>query len=85
MDVTSGAAVAALLFDLYDVGKVAAVPEKQNEQIQKHDAQIRPLRVLDLCCAPGYVSFLSLFLLSLYNNYTHTMAIVFGVSALNYA
>jgi len=46
MDVTSGAAVAALLFDLYD--------EKRRDT--KADASVKeekPLRVLDLCCAPG--------------------------------
>lgn len=46
MDVTSGAAVAALLLDIYDLldgscQKVKAMNET------------KPLRVLDLCCAPG--------------------------------
>ena len=46
MDVTSGAAVAALLFDLFD----------EKRRVTKSDASVKeekPLRVLDLCCAPG--------------------------------
>jgi len=53
MDVTSGAAVAALLLDLYDLdgGKpiIASTEKKQNGK----DSDASPLRVLDLCCAPG--------------------------------
>ncbi|KAL9182759.1 hypothetical protein ACHAXT_004038 [Thalassiosira profunda] len=50
MDVTSGAAVAALLFDLYDVVR----PDSLDAETGRiaHDAQT-PIRVLDLCCAPG--------------------------------
>ena len=50
MDVTSGAAVAALLFDIYDVVDSAA-PGDKNEK--KTLVTGEPLRVLDLCCAPG--------------------------------
>lgn len=49
MDVTSGAAVAALLFDLYDE-KRRDTKEENIMQICKNE---KPLRVLDLCCAPG--------------------------------
>eukprot|EP00581_Thalassiosira_minuscula_P020138 CAMPEP_0183719090 /NCGR_PEP_ID=MMETSP0737-20130205/12167_1 /TAXON_ID=385413 /ORGANISM="Thalassiosira miniscula, Strain CCMP1093" /LENGTH=494 /DNA_ID=CAMNT_0025948779 /DNA_START=42 /DNA_END=1526 /DNA_ORIENTATION=+ len=54
MDVTSGAAVAALLFDLYDVEKDNVNHEKvqHDEQTKKLERET-PLRVLDLCCAPG--------------------------------
>ncbi len=50
MDVTSGAAVAALMFDFYDVVDPAA-PDKPNEKRKCVSGE--PLRVLDLCCAPG--------------------------------
>ncbi|KAL3774526.1 hypothetical protein ACHAW5_008849 [Stephanodiscus triporus] len=50
MDVTSGAAVAALLFDFYDVVDPAA-PNNQNKKRKPVSGE--PLRVLDLCCAPG--------------------------------
>ena len=43
MDVTSGAAVLALLFDTYDC----------NKSESNRDDNVTPLRVLDLCCAPG--------------------------------
>jgi len=48
MDVTSGAAVAALLFGLFDVHKSAASDEKGG-----HKGNENPMRVLDVCCAPG--------------------------------
>jgi 16S rRNA C967 or C1407 C5-methylase (RsmB/RsmF family) len=52
LDVTSGAAVAALLFDIFD---------RDVQNVMRHEQQQRvvgrvgdaPLRVLDLCCAPG--------------------------------
>lgn len=47
MDVTSGAVVAALLFDLYDVDKSIASDEKKLKDPET------PMRILDLCCAPG--------------------------------
>jgi hypothetical protein len=50
MDVTSGAAVAALLFDFYDVVDPAA-PNNQN--LKRKRVSGEPLRLLDLCCAPG--------------------------------
>ena len=50
MDVTSGAAVAALLFDFYDVVDPTA-PGNQKEKRTLVSGE--PLRVLDLCCAPG--------------------------------
>lgn len=50
LDVTSGAAVAALLFDIFD-------RDVQNEMRQQQQKQRfvdgAPIRVLDLCCAPG--------------------------------
>lgn len=50
LDVTSGAAVAALLFDIFD-------RDVQNEMSQQQQKQCfvdgAPIRVLDLCCAPG--------------------------------
>jgi len=52
MDVTSGAAVAALLFDLFDSGRSSAASDKRGGEVQPHDDGA-PLRVLDLCCAPG--------------------------------
>lgn len=46
MDVTSGAAVAALLFDLFD--------EKRRDTTAYASVnEEKPVRVLDLCCAPG--------------------------------
>lgn len=57
MDVTSGAAVAALLFDdLFDSDKKVASSATNQETQQKMQQQNNlesPLRVLDLCCAPG--------------------------------
>ena len=50
MDVTSGAAVAALLFDLYDLDKSVA---SDDGKVQHEENSKTPLRVLDLCCAPG--------------------------------
>ena len=50
MDVTSGAAVAALLFDLFD----SARPDSRKDE-QSNNSEVTPLRILDLCCAPGYV------------------------------
>ena len=47
MDVTSGAAVASLLFDIYDR------PDGSGKRCDKTDTTKAPLRVLDLCCAPG--------------------------------
>ena len=46
MDITSGAAVAALLLDIYDCD--ASVKKYYKDFDSKHQ-----LRVLDLCCAPG--------------------------------
>ncbi len=46
MDVTSGAAVATLLLDLFDSEK----HELSSENAKEKSA---PLRILDLCCAPG--------------------------------
>lgn len=50
MDVTSGAAVLALLYDTYDCNK-SAKPDDGKESTQ--DDEQPQLRVLDLCCAPG--------------------------------
>jgi hypothetical protein len=47
MDVTSGAAVAALMLDLFDSEK-HAMPSEENAKENS-----APLRILDLCCAPG--------------------------------
>ena len=47
MDVTSGAAVAALLFD-FDSDK----PDSR-QRGQSNNSEVTPLRILDLCCAPG--------------------------------
>ena len=58
MDVTSGAAVAALLFDLFDSEKTETSPETSNEKTL-HCGSCAPMRILDLCCAPGYVFLLS--------------------------
>jgi hypothetical protein len=52
MDVTSGAAVACLLFDLYDVDNGSGV-KKQAQSVLSGEEE--SLRVLDLCVAPGYV------------------------------
>lgn len=46
MDVTSGAAVAALLFNSYDVCKEGGSTKEVGKSLST-------LRVLDLCCAPG--------------------------------
>ena len=51
MDVTSGAAVAALLFDLFDRDRKGA-DEKGGESM-KEGGPAKTLRVLDMCCAPG--------------------------------
>ena len=54
MDVTSGAAVAALLFDVYDLdGKKNITSD--DDIAADGDIQVKgsSLRVLDLCCAPG--------------------------------
>ena len=56
MDVTSGAAVAALLFDLYDEKSrdtKAGASEREDDTMQQYCKAEKPLRVLDLCCAPG--------------------------------
>ena len=65
MDVTSGAAVAALLFDLYDLENtqdeinVTDAKRENAQHLQKKDpiqsakGNSRALNVLDLCCAPG--------------------------------
>ena len=47
MDVTSGAAVAALLLDVFD--------RVDSSGLNRHESrdEKEPLRVLDLCCAPG--------------------------------
>jgi hypothetical protein len=48
MDVTSGAAVAAMLLDIYD--------QNDDDSGKEHEhilTKQEPLRVLDLCCAPG--------------------------------
>ena len=50
MDVTSGAAVAALMFDLFDRDKEDA-DGKGCESLTGRPA--KKLRVLDMCCAPG--------------------------------
>ena len=47
MDVTSGAAVASLLLDIYDQ------PDGSDKRSDKTQRMEEPLRVLDLCCAPG--------------------------------
>lgn len=50
LDVTSGAAVAALLFDIFN----RDVQNDMRQQQQKQRVvECAPLRVLDLCCAPG--------------------------------
>ncbi|KAL7503406.1 hypothetical protein ACHAXN_001214 [Cyclotella atomus] len=48
MDVTSGAAVAALLLDIYDQNT-----DGSDEKPDQSRSQKESLRVLDLCCAPG--------------------------------
>ncbi len=50
MDVTSGAAVLALLFDTYDCNK--SVKHHDGKESTRDD-ELQQLRVLDLCCAPG--------------------------------
>lgn len=47
MDITSGAAVAALLFDIFD--------RVHSSGLELHESrdETEPVRVLDLCCAPG--------------------------------
>ncbi len=50
MDVTSGAAVAALLFDEYDLDKI---DRKSCSCGKLKKESLKSLRVLDLCCAPG--------------------------------
>lgn len=50
MDVTSGAAVLALLYDTYDSNK-SLKPDDGKESTR--DGEVPQLRVLDLCCAPG--------------------------------
>mmetsp|Transcript_17562 Transcript_17562/g.35053 ORF Transcript_17562/g.35053 Transcript_17562/m.35053 type:complete len:433 (+) Transcript_17562:35-1333(+) len=50
MDVTSGAAVLALLFDTYDCN-TSVKPADGDESTR--DDEVHQLRVLDLCCAPG--------------------------------
>ena len=50
MDVTSGAAVLALLFDTYDCDESIKSPDGAES---KRDDELTQLRVLDLCCAPG--------------------------------
>ncbi|KAL7461082.1 hypothetical protein ACHAXS_001516 [Conticribra weissflogii] len=54
MDVTSGAAVAALLFDEYDLDKI---DRKSCSCGKLKKESLKSLRVLDLCCAPGNVVF----------------------------
>jgi len=51
MDVTSGAAVGALLLNLYDEDSRTDIGASTKDDIDVDD--IPPLRVLDLCCAPG--------------------------------
>lgn len=57
MDVTSGAAVAALLFDMFDLdNKKKPIDEESNKtnmQPEESKSKSTGLRVLDLCCAPG--------------------------------
>ena len=50
MDVTSGAAVLALLFDTYDCNE--SVKPSDGKESTRNDDELQ-LRVLDLCCAPG--------------------------------
>ncbi|KAL3811396.1 hypothetical protein ACHAXA_000475 [Cyclostephanos tholiformis] len=50
MDVTSGAAVAALLFNFYDVADHVTPSDQKGKRTLLSG---EPLRVLDLCCAPG--------------------------------
>mmetsp|Transcript_20264 Transcript_20264/g.38109 ORF Transcript_20264/g.38109 Transcript_20264/m.38109 type:complete len:373 (-) Transcript_20264:146-1264(-) len=67
MDITSGAAVCALLFNDYDISQRVAAGTHQREGFNKSKCEKgehmettlssttvdRPLRVLDLCCSPG--------------------------------
>ena len=54
MDVTSGAAVAALLFDVYDLdGKKNITSDDDSAADGDRQVKGSSLRVLDLCCAPG--------------------------------
>ena len=67
MDVSSGAAVAALLLDCYDVVKKNDDNSNNNSKscsdatndnssagnMQKSEERAKSLRVLDLCCSPG--------------------------------
>ena len=55
LDVTSGAAVAALLFDIFDHDVQNEMRQQQQQQQQRVVGRVgdAPLRVLDLCCAPG--------------------------------
>jgi hypothetical protein len=48
MDVTSGAAVAALLLDIFDQNSDGSA-EKPDQTVGQNES----LRILDLCCAPG--------------------------------
>ena len=50
LDVTSGAAVAALLFEIFDRDVRNEMSQQQQKQCFVDGA---PIRVLDLCCAPG--------------------------------
>lgn len=52
MDVTSGAAVATLLFDLFDSETHEKLSKNAKETI-RYRGSCDPLRILDLCCAPG--------------------------------
>ena len=62
MDVSSGAAVAALLTDHYDNNKFTKCGSQKNQFTTQEDASTRigenlntsrELRILDLCCSPG--------------------------------
>ena len=53
MDVTSGAAVAALLFDVYDLDRKKNITSDDDSADGDRQVKGSPLRVLDLCCAPG--------------------------------
>jgi len=53
LDVTSGAAVAALLFDIFDRDVQNEMRQQQQQQRVVGRVGDAPIRVLDLCCAPG--------------------------------
>lgn len=52
MDISSGAAVAALLFEDHDCSTIGSIVHKKTES-NTSSAASNAMRVLDLCCSPG--------------------------------